>query len=147
MNRTLFYCFAGLCALLLMPTARAHHSFASEFDQQRPVLIEGVVKRMSFANPHSYIYMEVTTDSGEVEEWAIGGTSPNALLRRGWSKKSLPAGTKIKVRGFQARDRSNRAYGADITLPDGSKLFMGTTGIGGPQEDNAEEADPEASGE
>lgn len=121
---------ACLCAMLFMSSSQAHHSFASEFDQNRPIMVEGVVKRMSFSNPHSYIYIEVTTDSGEVQEWAIAGASPNALLRRGWSRKSLPAGTKIKVRGFQARDRSRRASGADITLSDGSKLFMGSIGAG-----------------
>lgn len=132
-----------LCTLLFMSSAQAHHSFASEFDQNRPIVVEGIVKRMSFANPHSYIYLEVTTESGEVQDWAIGGTSPNALLRRGWSKKSLPAGTRIKVRGFQARDRSHRAYGADITLPDGSQLFIGSTGIGAPPVEGEEKEEEE----
>jgi hypothetical protein len=105
-------------------------SFAAEFDANRPIMLEGVVQRMEFTNPHSWIYVEVTLDNGEVEEWAIEGAAPNALLRRGWNRQSLPAGTRIRVRGFQARDRSNRAAGTDVTLPDGSELFVGSVGIG-----------------
>lgn len=120
--------------LLLGPaaTAVAHHSFASEFDANRPIELEGVVREMRFTNPHSWIYIDVTTTSGEVQEWAIEGAAPNALLRRGFSRNSLPAGTEVRVRGFQARDRTNRAAGSEVTLlADGSRLFVGSTGIGG----------------
>lgn len=122
----------GVSMALLVPAGHAHHSFASEFDVTRPVALVGVVKRMEFSNPHSWIYIEVTTDAGEVQEWAIEGAAPNALLRRGWNRSSLPAGTEISVRGFQARDRTNRAAGRDVTLPDGSQLFVGSSGIGAP---------------
>jgi hypothetical protein len=118
-----------------MPTL-AHHSFSAEFDVSRPVLLTGVVQRMEFSNPHSWIYVEVTTDSGEVQEWAVEGAAPNALLRRGFSRTSLPAGIEIEVRGFQARDRTFRAAGRDVTLPDGSKLFVGSGGVGAPPGDN-----------
>jgi hypothetical protein len=122
-------------AVLSMATAApafAHHSFAAEFDVSRPVLLSGVVQRMEFSNPHSWIYVEVQTESGEVQEWAIEGAAPNALLRRGFSRSSLPAGMQITVRGFQARDRTYRAAGRDVTLPDGSKLFVGAGGVGAP---------------
>ncbi len=126
---------AGAAALtILAPPSLAHHSFASEFDATRPVALVGVVKRMQFSNPHSWIYIDVTTEAGEVQEWAIEGAAPNALLRRGWNRNSLPAGTEISVRGFQARDRTRRAAGRDIRLPDGSELFVGSTGVGaGPE--------------
>lgn len=120
-----------LTTAIALPTA-AHHSFAAEFDVTRPIQLRGVVKRMEFSNPHSWIYLEVTTDNGEVQEWAVEGAAPNALIRRGWNRNSLPAGTEINVRGFQARDRSFRAAGRDVTLPDGSSLFVGSTGIGAP---------------
>lgn len=110
----------------------AHHSFSAEFDVSRPVMLRGVVQRMEFSNPHSWIYVEVTTDSGEIQEWAIEGAAPNALLRRGFNRNSLPAGMEISVRGFQARDRTFRAAGRDVTLPDGSKLFVGSGGVGAP---------------
>jgi hypothetical protein len=113
----------------------AHHSFASEFDGNRPIELEGVVKEMRFSNPHSWIYLTVKTSSGEVQDWAIEGAAPNALLRRGFSKASLPAGTEVKIRGFQARDRTNRAAGSEVTLKkDGSRLFVGSTGVGAPEE-------------
>jgi hypothetical protein len=122
---------AVLSVVAAAPTF-AHHSFSSEFDVSRPVMLTGVVQRMEFSNPHSWIYVEVTTESGEIQDWAIEGAAPNALLRRGFSRTSLPSGLVINVRGFQARDRTFRAAGRDVTLPDGSKLFVGSGGVGGP---------------
>lgn len=123
---------AGAFLLSATTPGRAHHSFAAEFDVTRPVRLSGVVKRMEFSNPHSWIYIEVTTVDGDVQEWAIEGAAPNALIRRGWNRNSLPPGTAINVQGFQARDRSFRAAGRDVTLPDGSSLFVGSAGIGAP---------------
>jgi hypothetical protein len=122
-------------ALLALATAAptlAHHSFAAEFDADKPVELEGTVTKMEWINPHSWIHVDVTTPSGEVQSWMIEGGAPNALLRRGWNRDSLPAGTKIMVQGFQARDGSLRANGRDITFPDGSKLFVGSSGAGSP---------------
>ncbi len=134
MKPRLFGTLAATGTVLLLgsaSTASAHHSFASEFDANRPIQVEGVVREMRFSNPHSWIYLTVTTASGEVEEWAIEGAAPNALLRRGFSRNSLPPGTEVRIRGFQARDRTNRAAGSEITLlADGSRLFVGSTGIG-----------------
>jgi hypothetical protein len=120
----------------------AHHSFAAEFDVSRPLVLRGVVQRMEFSNPHSWIFLEVKTDAGEVQEWAVEGAAPNALLRRGFNRDSLPPGTEIRIRGFQARDRTNRAAGTQVTLvKDGSRLFVGSTGVGTPgvDEDGAEQ--------
>lgn len=128
--RKLCVAATGAAAAAIAAPSAAHHSFAAEFDASRPVMLSGVVQRMEFANPHSWIYLEVTTSSGDVEEWAIEGAAPNALLRRGWNRRSLPSGTEITVRGFQARDRTNRAAGQRVTLPDGTELFVGSTGIG-----------------
>ena len=111
----------------------AHHSFASEFDANRPIEVVGVVKEMRFSNPHSWIYITVKTTAGEVQDWAIEGAAPNALLRRGFNRDSLPAGTEVRVRGFQARDRTFRAAGTNVILvKDGSRLFVGSTGVGTP---------------
>ena len=112
--------------------AIAHHSFAAEFDINRPIQLEGVVTRMEFSNPHSWLHIEVTTEDGEKQDWAVEGGAPNALVRRGWNRNSIPAGTPVRVQGYQARDRSNRASGREIVLPDGSSLFMGSTGAGAP---------------
>ncbi len=126
-------------ALLAGARGEGHHSFASEFDANRPVEVVGVVKEMRFSNPHSWIYITVKTDSGEVQDWAFEGAAPNALLRRGFNRDSLPAGTEIRIRGFQARDRTHRAAGTQVTLvKDGSRLFVGSTGVGTPGDPTVE---------
>ena len=133
MRKVLSVVAGALAAAAALP-ALAHHSFAAEFDAAKPVNLEGVVTKMEWINPHSWIHLDVTTPSGEVQHWMVEGGAPNALLRRGWNRNSLPAGTKIKVQGFQAKDGSFRANGRDITFEDGSKLFVGSSGIGAPDE-------------
>jgi hypothetical protein len=112
----------------------AHHSFAAEFDAKKPVKLRGTVTKMEWINPHSWIHIDVKTPDGKVESWMVEGGAPNALLRRGWNKKSLTEGTEILVEGFQAKDGAMRANGRDITFPDGKKLFVGSSGTGAPDE-------------
>lgn len=112
----------------------AHHSFAAEFDAKKPVKFSGTVVQMEWINPHSWIHIDVKRPDGKVERWMVEGGAPNALLRRGWNKNSLLPGTEIMVEGFQAKDGSLRANGRDITFPDGRKLFVGSSGIGAPDE-------------
>jgi hypothetical protein len=121
------------CDILLGTSqALAHHSFSAEFDIEQPIQLKGEVIRMVFTNPHSYIYLKVTTDSGDVQEWAIEGGAPNALIRRGWNRDSLPAGTVVSVVGYRSRDGEFRASGGAVTLPDGSELNASSSGIGAP---------------
>jgi len=112
----------------------AHHAFSAEFDSNRPVNFSGTVKRVEWVNPHVWIHVDVKRPNGAVESWAIEGGTPNVLFRRGITKQSLPVGTAIKVDGYQAKDGTRRANGRDLTLPDGRKLFLGSSGIGAPYE-------------
>jgi len=131
-HRTLMILGGAVLALTAALPAVAHHSFAAEFDVNRPIRLEGVVSRMEFSSPHSWLHITVTTDAGEVQEWKVEGGAPMALIRRGWNRGSIAAGTPVCVEGFQARDGSFRANGREVRLPDGSSLFMGSTGIGAP---------------
>ena len=125
------------CAALLVATAApliAHHSFAAEFDADKPVKIKGKVVKVEWTNPHTWIHIEVPSREGKAEVWAVEGAAPNALIRRGWSKNSLPYGIEITVDGFQAKDGSYRANAREVTFPDGTRLSVGSTGTGAPEE-------------
>jgi hypothetical protein len=89
---------------------------------------------MEWINPHSWIHIDVKGPDGKVTSWMVEGGSPNALLRRGFTKNSLPAGSKVVVEGYQAKDGSMRANGRDITFADGKRLFLGSSGTGAPDE-------------
>lgn len=110
----------------------AHHAFSAEFDADAPVKLKGTVTKMEWINPHSWIHIDVVNDKGEVEKWMVEGGAPNAILRRGFTADSLKPGTVILVEGYQARDRSLRANGRDITFEDGTKLFVGAGSRGAP---------------
>jgi hypothetical protein len=115
---------AGMLIGAALPLA-AHHSFSAEFDATKQVTLEGRVVQMEWVNPHSWLTIDVPKPDGTTERWKIEGGSPSVLLRLGWNRNSLPAGTRIKVIAFQAKDGQFRASSRDIEFPDGRKMNLG----------------------
>lgn len=132
-QRVTFLCVAGaLAALATAAPVRAHHAFAAEFDENQPITLRGAITKVEWINPHTWIHIDVKDSSGKIVAWMLEGGTPNTLLRRGVDKNSLPAGTEIVVDGYRAKNGSNRMNGRDVTLPDGRKLFLGSSGTGAP---------------
>ena len=133
MNRETVAAAVAVAALLLAVTpAHAHHAFGAEFDPNRPLLLKGPVVRVEWVNPHTWIHIEVTGEGGKKEIWMVEGGTPNSLLRRGLKRDTIKIGQVVIVDGYQAKDRSNRANGRDVTFEDGRKFFMGSSGTGAP---------------
>jgi len=124
--------FLAVAGLLLSTPAIAHHSFAAEFDGNKPARIEGTLTKIEWTNPHSYFYIDVKDDKGNVVNWGCEGGGPGALSRRGFKRGDIKLGDKIIVDGYVAKDGSHLIDARRITLPDGRKLYGGSEGDGGP---------------
>lgn len=114
-------------ALLSAQTLIAHHSFAAEFDRNSPVTLTGSVTRVDWGNPHIWVFMDVKDDTGKVSNWGVEGGAPNALFRNGWRKDSLKVGDTVTVEGFKSKDGLPRANANRVTLPDGRRVFAGSS--------------------
>jgi Family of unknown function (DUF6152) len=125
MRTRLAVVIAALGSVLATVPVWAHHAFEAEFDQKKPVHLKGKVTTMEWINPHSWIHIDVVGDDGKVTNWMVECGSPNIMLRRGFTKESLLAGTELEVQGYQAKNGSNRANGSSVTFKDGRKLFVG----------------------
>jgi hypothetical protein len=119
----------GTGCLLAAAVVNGHHAFSTEFDVDRPVALQGKVTKVELINPHSWIHIEVIGDGGESTVWMVEGGSPNALVRRGVTKNSIPIGSELIVNGYQARDGSFKAVGRDLTFADGTALFFQGTQV------------------
>ena len=125
---------AGIALWLAAAPAWAHHAFDAEFDSKKPIKFRGTVTKMEWINPHAWLHLDVKDANGSVVSWAIELGPPNALIKRGWTKKDVPAGIELLVDGYQSKDGAMRANGREITFPDGKKLFAGSSGTGTPDE-------------
>ena len=125
---------AGL--LLAAVPVLAHHSFAAEFDADKPITLKGTLTKMEWINPHGWIYIDVKSPDGKVVNWAIESGAPNALIRRGLRKTDFPVGTEVLVEGFRAKNGTPTANGITVKLTDGRNFLMGSSGTGAPTLNN-----------
>ncbi|HXD17849.1 MAG TPA: DUF6152 family protein [Vicinamibacterales bacterium] len=114
---------AVLVALVTGPHLLAHHSFATEYDRNKPVSVTGVVKKVEWRNPHIWFYVDVKDERGKVVTWGFSGGPPAFLMRQGIRQDVMKIGDVVKVEGFRARDGSNNASGGRVTFPDGRSVF------------------------
>ena len=133
MTKTRSAVATAFCLLLTASYAFAHHSFAAEYDSNKQVTVKGTVQKVSWVNPHAYVFVDVKDESGKVTTWAFESLSPNALARQGWTRNSLKIGEAVTVEGYMAKDGkplvdgSIHANSKLITTSDGRKVFVGSS--------------------
>lgn len=118
----------------LAGVASAHHAFSAEFSLDKPIKFKGTLTEVEFVNPHTWFHVDVKGPDGKIQSWMIEAGTPNVLIRRGITKRSIPLGIEIVVDGFGAKDGSYKGSGHDITLPDGRKLIIASSDDGRPKQ-------------
>ena len=130
-------------AVLCGASVKAHHSFAAQYDANKPITLRGTISRMLWSNPHGHLYIEVKMPDGKVVTWELETAAPAGLYRRGWRRDDLPVGAEVVVRAFLARDGTPTANATTVTLTStGKELFAGSAGTGAPVEPPGEEPAP-----
>jgi len=123
---------AGSILLVVGGKAFAHHSFAAQFDRERPVKLMGTVTEMKWSNPHAWIYIDVEEADGKVVTWALETRAANNLIRLGWRPEDLPVGSTLEIDGWQARNGTPTASIKTVVFADGRSLFVGSPEQGAP---------------
>ena len=134
MRHPLTLAIVVLAALLGGASARAHHSFAAEYDANQPITLQGQIARIDLVNPHAWLYLEVKDAEGKVVRWNVEMGAPNNLIRRGVTKATLPIGEMVTVDGYRAKDGSTTVNGRQIKMSDGRTLFTGSSNTGAPSD-------------
>jgi hypothetical protein len=128
MKQRFLFAFAALGLLLVEMPARAHHSFAAEYDSNNLITLTGVITKVEWTNPHMYIHLDVKGSDGKVANWSLEGYPPNTLKRTGFSRAILKEGDTVTMTAYKAKDGTNTGAGREITFPDGTKKFAGPEG-------------------
>jgi hypothetical protein len=127
-----FLVFLAVATLAVVIPAHAHHSFAAEYDGSRAIRLTGTIMKIEWTNPHSYFFIDVKDDKGNIANWGCEGAGPGALTRRGWKKGDVKIGDTLIVDGYPAKDNSHLMDARRVTLPDGRIISGGSAGDGGP---------------
>jgi hypothetical protein len=127
-----FLAAAAIVSLAAALPMLAHHSFAAEFDASKAVRLTGTLTKIEWTNPHSYFYIDVKDEKGQIANWACEGAGPGALSRRGFKRGDIKIGDALVVDGYRAKDGSRLIDARRVTLPDGRNIYGGTPGDGGP---------------
>ena len=126
---------AAVGLVLATAGAMAHHSFAAEFDANKPLNLKGVVTKIEWMNPHTYFYLDVTAADGKVVNWGMEMGSPNGLMRAGWTRNTLKVGDEVTVEGSQAKDGTNVGNAVAVVLvATGKRLFAASSQTDTPQQ-------------
>src|ERR1700722_12226575 len=127
-RRGLAVLLASVAVLAGTPAARAHHSFAAEFDEKQPVTVHGVITQVRLENPHSWFFLDVTDAGGKVEKWSFEASTPSSLIRSGVKPGFIKPGDEVTIKGFHARDATqNAGAGRELVTADGRAFAIGPT--------------------
>jgi hypothetical protein len=129
----------GVTFVAFVVPLAAHHSFAAEYDASKAIRITGVISKVEWTNPHSYLYIDVKDERGNALTWTCEGGAPNALSRRGFTKNSIKLGDTVTIDGYGAKDGSHLMDARRITLSDGRSFYSGSPGDGGPGDPGKEQ--------
>jgi Family of unknown function (DUF6152) len=132
--RRLLLSAAGALLMTAPLNVWAHHAFAAEYDAAKPFALTGILTKIEWVNPHSWIYVDVKSPEGKVTSWQFEFGAPNALLRGGLHKSDLPIGGEVRVKGYLAKSGQAVGNATSVTLPDGRNLYTGSSGTGAPAE-------------